>query len=243
MTLRLACVLLLTSLAACGSSDNNTTDSGNGSGSGSGSAAAMITITGTTVEKGLSTAPLSGVTVGAYQNSDENTALATAVSDTAGNFSLTITTNGHPLDGFLKATVTGHLDTYLYPPTVLVADYSGASMNLVTRDTVNLLSGTACRHMIDDTQGVIAVEVVDATMTPVDGVMVASNPAAADYCYNATNGFPDSTLNATTTSGIGYMLDVSGEATVSATKSGTTFASHAVKARVGTVTTTLIVAQ
>ncbi|MEP6865282.1 MAG: hypothetical protein ABJE66_31985 [Deltaproteobacteria bacterium] len=203
----------------------------------------MITITGSTVEKGTSTSPLSGVMVSAYQNSDENTALATASSDTAGNFTLTITTNGHPLDGFLKATVSGHWDTYLYPPVALTADYSGATMNMVTDSTVSLLSGTLCRHAIDNTKGVIAVEVVDAAMMPVAGASVASNPVAADYCYNATNGFPDSTLMMTTTSGIGYMLDVSGPATVSATKSGTTFASHPVKARVGTVTTTLIVAQ
>jgi hypothetical protein len=241
MTSRLACVLLLTSLAACGGDDNNTTDSGNGSGSGS--AAPMITITGSTVDKGTSTTPLAGVTVGAYQNSDENTALVTAVSDTSGNFTLTITTNGHPLDGFLKATAPDHWDTYLYPPTPLTADFGGATMNLVTPNTVSLLSGTLCRHAIDETKGVIAVEVVDASMMPVSGAVVASNPAAAAYCYNATNGFPDSTLTATTTSGIGYMLDVSGQATVSATKSGTTFPSHPVKARVGTVTTTLIVAQ
>jgi hypothetical protein len=184
---------------------------------------------------------LAGVTVGAYQNTDETTPVATATTDTAGNYTLTITTNGHALDGYIKATLADHLDTYLYPPSAITADYNGAALNIITESVLMTLSGSFCHHAIDHTNGVVAVEVADASMTAVAGAMISSTPAAAAYCYNgATAGVPDSTATMTSTDGIGYMLDVTGDVTVSATKAGSTYASHKVKARVGSLTTTLI---
>lgn len=236
MTTRLACVLLLTSLVACGGDDNNNTPMPDAPGS----AAATITITGN-AHQPLPAMALSGVAVSAFQNSDENTPVATATTDTSGNYTLTITTGGKALDGYIKATLAGHLDTYLYPPSAITTDYSGAALNIIDENTLMTLSGTFCHHAIDHTNGVVAVEVADASMTAVAGATVASTPAAAAYCYNgATAGVPDSAATMTATDGIGYMLDVSGDVTVSATKSGATFASHKVKARVGSLTTTLI---
>lgn len=239
MTSRLACVLFVTSLAACGSDNKTTTDAGNGSGSGS--AAAMITITGTAKTVGAgSSSPAPGVTIGAYRNSDENTPVATATTDTAGAYTLTIMTNGQALDGFLKATLTGDLDTYLYPPAPLTADFSGAAINMVTENTVQLLSNV-CGHGITEANGVIGVEVFDASMQPVAGASLSSTPAAAKYCFDgATPGLPDGAKTETAADGLGYMIDVSGSVMVSASKSGTTFKSHSVKVRVGTLTTTLI---
>lgn len=239
MNSRLACVLLVTSLAACGSDNKSTADSGNGSGSGS--AAAMITITGTakTVSAGGSS-PAAGVTVGAYRNSDENTPVATATTDTGGNYSLTIMTNGQALDGFLKGTLAGDLDTYLYPPAPLAADYAGAAINMVTESTVQTLS-TVCGHGITESNGVLGVEVFDASMQPVAGAAITTTPMAAKNCYDgATAGFPDSSKTVTGADGLAYAIDLSGSVTVSAQKSGLTFPSHTVKVRVGTLTTTLV---
>ncbi len=235
MTSRLACVLLLSSLAACGSDSNNTPMP-----DAPGSAAQMITITGH-AQQPLPSMVLAGVTVGAYQNANDSTAIATGTTDTSGNFTIQVMTNGVALDGFLKASLSGYLDTYLYPPSPITADYSGASMNLINESTLETLSGSFCHHGITNANGVIAVEVVDASMTPVAGAAISSTPAPMAYCYNgATAGVPDSTATATSTDGIGYMLDVSGEVTVSATKTGSTFAPHMVNARVGALTTTLI---
>ena len=41
----------------------------------------------------------------------------------------------------------------------------------------------------------------------------------------------------------GYMLDVSGTVTVTANKSGLTFGSHKINARIGSLTTTLVAGQ
>ena len=237
MTSRLACVLFVTSLAACGSDNKTSTDAGNGSGS----AAAMITISGTAKTVAANgSSPAVGVTIGAYRNSDENTAVATATTDTAGAYTLTVMTNGQALDGFLKASLSGDLDTYLYPPAPLAADFSGAAINMVTEQTVQTLS-TFCGHGITEANGVIGVEVFDASMQPVAGASLSSTPAAAKYCFDgSTPGLPDGSKTVTAADGLGYMIDVSGSVTVSADKSGTTFKSHSVKVRVGTLTTTLI---
>ncbi|MEO8553321.1 MAG: hypothetical protein ABI678_25285, partial [Kofleriaceae bacterium] len=235
MTTRLACVLLLTSLFACGGDDNNNTPMPDAPGS----AAQMITITGTTkVVSASGSNPLAGVTVGAYQNSDENTAVATATSDTAGVFTLTVATNGHPLDGYIKSSVPSYLDTYLYPPSAITADYSGAAINIVNESTLEALS-TICGHGITNSQGVIGVEVFDAAMMPVGGAVISSTPAAMKYCYNGSSPLPDSSKTMTSADGIGYMIDLTGDVMVSATKAGATFATHTVKVRTNALTTTL----
>jgi hypothetical protein len=233
-------VLLLTSIAACGGNDNNNTVDGAGSGS---NVPAMITITGTAKSNsGTATTPLSGVTIAAYSNSDEATPVATATSDTAGNYTLTVTTGGHALDGYIKATIATYLDTYLYPPAPLAADFNGAALNIITMQTFNLVS-TLCQANQTTAEGGIAVQVVDAAMASVGGATVSSTPAAAKYCYNASNGFPAASATATNTDGLAYMFQVTGSASVTASKSGVTFGSHTVNARAGALTTTLIVSQ
>jgi len=185
---------------------------------------------------------LAGVAIGAYQNSNENTAVATATTDQAGNYTLDITTNGVALDGYIKATLATYLDTYLYAPAPLVADYAGASMNLVTESTVQTLSNL-CGSPITEANGAVGMEAVDSTGAVVAGVAFSSTPAPTKYCYNAANGFPGSSLTATGADGLGYLVDVSGSVSVTATKSGLTFGTHTIKVRVGTLTTTLVAAQ
>src|SRR2546422_816901 len=91
------CVLVV----GCGGSSGKTPDATN--------VPATITVTGTAAAPGLGgSTPAPGVAVGAFRNSDENTAVAMATTDGSGNYTLTITTNGQPLDGFVKATKSGY---------------------------------------------------------------------------------------------------------------------------------------
>src|SRR5215471_5924270 len=61
----------------------------------------MITLTGTTEEiKNLAAQPLSATMVSAFSNAGGGQ-LATATSATDGTYSLTITTGGTPLDGYV----------------------------------------------------------------------------------------------------------------------------------------------
>lgn len=221
-------------LVACG-------DDGGGVTPDAPTAPAMITVSGTARKReGTNTSAASGVMVGAYANSDPNTAVATATTDASGNYTMQIATGGVAVDGYLKATLSGFLDTYLYPPEPLTGDYSGASLNILDTSTLGLLSGTLCANTQDAAKGVIAVAVQDENDQGVAGAMVSSTPAAAKYCYNS-GGFPNKNSTMTDSDGIAYMLNLPpGEVTVTATKEGLTFQAHVVNARAGAFTTTPI---
>jgi hypothetical protein len=237
-TTRLIRVALLSSLIGCGGgSGNQPPDAAQGS------AAARITIAGTAQAQSGSSTPLAGVAISAYRNSDEATPIATATTDQQGAYSMEIETGGVALDGYIKATIASYLDTYLYPPAPLGEDFTNASINIVNSGTVNLF-GTLCGVTIDTAAGVIAVRVASATGTAFAGVMIASTPGATHYCYNgASASIPSSSATMTSSDGIGYMLGVTGSASVTATKSGATFAAHTINARAGALTTTIISGQ
>jgi hypothetical protein len=161
------------------------------------------------------------------------------MTDASGNYTLMIPTNGVALDGFLKATKPGLVDTYLYPPEPLTEDFAGASLNMVSPTTFGLLADTLCRANQEAAKGTIAILVNDAAGMPVAGATVASNPAAPTTCYNGSNGLPSSMATETSTDGVGYLFNVTGNVSVSAMGSAT-FRSHQVNARAGALTTTLV---
>lgn len=228
MTKLLASALLV--LAACGD---------DGDGGGGGSAAAMVTITGEATARSTQSMMLAGVTVAAYRSGNDSTPVATTTTDANGAYTLVIETGGNALDGYLKATLATYLDTYLYPPEPVTADLDGASINMVTTSTLDLLANTLCGANQMNTNGVIAAIVIDAAEMPVAGAMVTSSPAGNKVCYNS-NGFPSRNATMTDDDGVAYIFNVTGQATVSATGPGSTFMSHGVNARAGAFTTTLI---
>lgn len=200
-----------------------------------------ITITGQAQEISAGgTDPEEGVLVEAFSNDDENTVITMATTDAQGNYTLTVTTNGEALDGFLKATKTGLLVTYLYPPEPLAENFDGASVNMVSQQTFGFLSGFLCNGNQDSAKGTIAALIYDASDMPVAGATMSSSPAPTSVCYNGNNDLPDDAATATSADGIGYMFNVTGTVTVSGTATGLTLRSHAVTARPGALTTTLI---
>ncbi len=203
---------------------------------------AMINISGTASERSLSgTTPVSGAVVAAYSNSAPTTVVAMTTTDASGNYTLMVPTMGKPVDGFVKATKTGYMDTYLYAPAPLTADFSMASINMLTPNEFGLLSGTLCGVTQDAAKGTVAVETVDPTGATVAGVTVASSPAASKYCYDSGSpSYPNKTATMTDSDGVAVMFNVTGSVSLSATLSGATFKSHTVNAVAGAFTTTLI---
>jgi hypothetical protein len=230
---------LALALAACGGSSSSGGSDGNPGGQHDAPPApAMVTFSGTVTEK-PSGKLLAGVMLGAY-GEGSSTSVATATTDANGAFTMTIPTGGAALQGYVKATLSSNVDTYLYPPTAVGADTTGVTVYMVTPGTLDTLSSTFCKDAQDTAKGAIGIEVLDATMAKVAGATVASNPAAMSQCYNS-GGFPSSSAKMTDTDGIGYLLNVPpGTVTVSATKSGTTFMSHQLNARAGALTLTII---
>jgi hypothetical protein len=198
-----------------------------------------ITITGVVNAVSASgTTALSGVTVGAYSVTNETTPIITATSDAQGNYTLTFTTNGQALDGYLKATVASYMDTYLYPQDPLAANFTGATIAMLTPGTFGFVGGLCTGNQMS-ANGTILAGVFDGSGAGIAGASIASTPAASSYCYFAS-GVPSAGATSTDSTGLGFMFNVTGTASVSATKSGLTFQTHSLKVRPAVLTFTLI---
>ncbi|MDB4959747.1 MAG: hypothetical protein JWO36_7316 [Myxococcales bacterium] len=199
----------------------------------------MLTLSGTAASIGIGgRTPEQGVAVTAYKVSDD-TMIGTGMTDASGNFTLTVASNGVAVDGYLKATKATFKDTYLYPPAPLTANFSGATVLLLTpavwMQATQLAGGTQTAG-----NGWIGILVVDANMMAVAGATVSSTPAGMIH-YNDSSGLPHSTSTVTAADGIGYDIDVaSGQVSVSAAKAGATFNTHSIKARPDQVTLTIV---
>jgi hypothetical protein len=232
-------------IAACGGGGGNSTDGG-GSGSNKPADArvfldapptvpAMITISGTALDSGASTSvPLAGVAIALLKTSDDSM-LATATSGADGKYSLPVTTNGLVVDAYITATKSGYAPAATFPAAPFQADTSTADSNLITTGNYSALtafSGQAAH------KGFAVVEILDANQMPVQGATVSSTPAGT-YKY-MQNMIPTGTVS-TDTDGTAFFVNLTpGMVTLSATKSGATFKSHAIKAVADTFTSSVI---
>lgn len=238
--------LLLTLLAACGSSAGHgaTTDARTG---GDGALAidapavpAMLTLSGATTE--ISTqgqTPTPGVVITAYNTADDSV-LGTATSaGTGATFAITVATHGQPIDGYLKAVAPGAFkQTFLYPPFSLTKDYTNVPIYVMKTSTYDLVNGVLANNQTK-TQGWLALIALDTAAAPVAGVEVSSTPAG-QIAYNS-GGLPSASATSTDTDGIAYDTAIApGTVTVSAAKAGTTFHAHAIRVRPDVVTLTIV---
>lgn len=199
-----------------------------------------ITISGKATETGLGgESPVAGVLIGVYANSNEATAVATATTNAQGDYSMTVTTNAQALEGFIKATKTGYVELYLYPTGAFIADTDG-SLNMMTPGNKDLLNNFASGNQMAG-KGLIGLQVRDANGNPVAGATVSSTPASGTYRYTGSNGYPNASATVTSADGVAFMFNVPpGNVTITASKAGTTFHAHQVKARADKFTTTSI---
>lgn len=222
-------------VAACGSDSKMMTMAD------ASSVPATITVSGVASERSLSgTTAVKDLLVAAYSKTDTSTPVVTTMTDTSGKYTLVIPTLGKPVDGFIKATKTGYLDTYLYAPAPMTADFANAALNELTPNEYDLLSGTLCGVTEAAGMGTVAVEVVDTAQATVAGAATTTTPAASKSCYDQ-GGFPNKSASVTDTDGVAIMFNVApGSVMVSATKTGATFQTHTINVVAGAFTTTLI---
>jgi hypothetical protein len=226
-------------LGACG-------DDGGGGGGNADAApdvSSSLTISGIASEITASgRTPQAGVAVSVYKTSDDSM-LGMATTDSAGAYSITVQTNGAPVDGYLKATFAGLKDTYLYPPGPLSSDFSGVTTLMLKQSTQNLANSLAGAAAPDPAKGWIALLVLDGPTTGAAGVPGAtiSTSPAGEVHYNGSAGVPQAQAMSTQADGIAYAMNVpAGQVMVSASKSGINFKSHSIKARADKVTLTLV---
>jgi len=178
------------------------------------------------------------VTVAAYEEG-ATTPVAMTTSAADGTYTLTITTNGTPLNGYVLGTSSGKKDTYLYPAGPLTGDIDGATILMLTQAIFEAASNLAQGGQTDG-MGWIGVQIYDGANTAVAGVTVSSSPTGT-VRYNGANGLPTASGTATMADGVAYIFNVApGQVTVNATGGGMTFKSHAVNARADQVTLTLV---
>jgi hypothetical protein len=198
---------------------------------------AMITIGGTARDSGQSSStPLAGVAIALKSRADDST-IASATSDAQGKYSMSVTTGGHVVDAYILATKSGYTDAASFPAAPFQADAPMADSNLVTTNNFNLLGLYTGQQ---SSMGIVVAELLDASDMPVQGATVSSTPAAAKYMYSDSSGTP-ADLPSTNTDGTAFLINVSaGSVMITATKSGSSFKSHAVTARANTFTSTVI---
>ncbi len=84
-------------------------------------APATIAVTGQVRQNALAPTALRGAYVFAFPTVGTDT-LAADTSDTPGFYSLSITTGGTPVNGYVRATDSAHITTYAYPAVPLAAN-------------------------------------------------------------------------------------------------------------------------
>jgi hypothetical protein len=222
-----------------GSGSNNGPDAGTGGGG----IPATIRISGTVAEQGQNSAtPLEGVAISAFRTGNDTTPVATATTDASGGYSLTIPTSGVAVEGYLKATLSGEVDAYIYPPIAMTADYASATIGMVSTSNFNLL----CQFEgVQSGSGAIVLVVLDANATnAIQGAQATSTPSAGKTVYMNSSGQPFAT-GSTNSDGLAFLFDVqpNADTTVGATKNGMSFGSHVVRAHPNAMTTTMVLAQ
>ena len=172
--------------------------------------------------------------IAAYQTGNDGSPLATATSDAQGHYSLTV--DMPALDGYLKLTKSGYTDTYLYPaaPWTQSATLDASLLSTTTFGLLVTFAGG------DSSKGVIIANILDGSGAPVSGAKISSSPASGVYRYSDGTGAPTSP-SGTSSDGTAFFLSVPlGAVTISASKSGALFHSHAVVARANALVTTIL---
>lgn len=202
-------------------------------------APAMITVAGVTNEINTDgQVPLDGVALTVADSDD--TTLTTGTSDGSGNYSVTVSTGGAPVDGYIQGTTSNYKETYVYPPAPLANDQASVPVLLVSNTVWSFLPLIANATQ-DNTEGFLGVLVSDCLGNPVEGATVTS-PAAETVRYVEGTGVGDETVTVTDSSGIALLFNVTPGDTVmvDASTPDHDFEAHPVKVRANVVTTTVV---
>jgi hypothetical protein len=199
-------------------------------------APALVSVNGQIRANALAPNALSGAIVTALRVGATDT-LAVDTSDTPGMYSVSITTGGVPVNGYLKVTHSGQLDTYAYPAVPLAGNLT-TNVLMPTSNELSFL-GTAVGVTQSVDSGFIGVIVKDCLGATVAGATVSTTPPGR-VKYNS-GSTPSQTATATSTDGVAYVFNTApGDVTVRASFGGMQLRQHVVTARAGTVTLTEI---
>ena len=196
-------------------------------------APSTIILGGQILQNALAPTALAGAEVIASKTGTDT--LAADTSDTPGFYSLSISTGGTPVDGFLFVSKSGYITTYAYPSRPLAANDTTNVLVITASEFTLLGNAVGVTHTAGD--GSIGIVVRDCDGNPLTGATVASSPPGV-IKYNAA-GAPSSSATSTSADGVAYILNVAaGSVTVMGTANGHTLRQHIVNARADVITLT-----
>lgn len=199
-------------------------------------APALVQVDGQILGNALSPQPINGAIITAFKTGVAES-LAVDTSVTPGRYAVSLTTGNTPVNGYLRVTSSGKVDTYAYPARPLAANLT---TNVLTPSQSELdFLALAVSVTQSASNGFIGVVVRDCSGNPVAGATVSTNPGGT-VKYNSA-GAPSGTASSTADDGVAYVFNVpAGNVTVRANGGGETLREHAVNARAGKVTLTEI---
>jgi hypothetical protein len=200
------------------------------------SAPALVSVSGQVRANALNPNALAGAAVFAFRTGDTTT-LDADTSNTPGFYSLSITTGGTPVDGYLRLTHSGQITTYAYPSRPLAADLVTNVLMITSSEFDFLASLVSVTPTVGN--GFIGVIVKNCDGTPIAGATVTTNPAGT-VRYNA-GSTPSPSATSTSSDGVAYVFNVAaGNVTVQANGGGHTLRQHVLNARADVITLTEI---
>ena len=195
-----------------------------------------ISVSGRITQNFFSPTALRGAYIFAFRTGATDP-LAADTSDTPGNYSVSITTGGTPVNGYIRVTDSTHLTTYAYP-AVPLATSDTQNVFMATASEFSFLASAAGINPVAG-DGFIGVIVSNCAGDPIAGASVTSSPAG-EVRYNA-GGVPSSSATSTAADGVAYIANVAaGNVTVQGTASGHSLRQHVVNARADAITLTQI---
>lgn len=195
----------------------------------------LVTVNGM-IREALAPNPVSSAIVTAFRVGTTDS-IAIDTSATNGDYAVSITTGGTPVNGYLRVRKSGKLDTYAYPARPLAGNLT-TNVLMPTQSELDFLA-LAVSITQSASNGFIGVVVKDCFGATVAGATVSTTPAGT-VKYNS-GGAPSGSATSTSTDGVAYVFNVpAGDVTVKATGGGETLRQHVVTARAGTVTLTEI---
>jgi hypothetical protein len=167
--------------------------------------------------------PIAGAVVDFRLRSDDSL-VGTSTADAGGKISLSLPSNGKPIDGYFKISANGYVTEYLYPPTPGLAAGANNFPLLIYQDSFFSDLAQSVGVNVDPSAGIIEASVQDCTRAPVENAVVAIAPPSGKLVYGDGNGhFIES--GHTSSDGLALAFNVApGEVTLSATALGQLFA-------------------
>lgn len=153
---------------------------------------ATITLSGIVINyplAGQPQQPLRNVQL-AFLLAPGGTQVATATTDNAGAFALTVPTQGNSaIDGAITATLPSYAVTRQFLAGAVRADLTKLEVWMLDQNRIQQFANQ-CSPLFPNPQHTVLMIVLDAANQPISGATVRTTPDLPSYCYSDNRGEP-----------------------------------------------------